>query len=258
MNKEEKKPHKNDNIRNLPNKSLVKKLETKMFLLEQEIEERKKLEKKLHSAIKEKETLLREIHHRVKNNMQLISSLLRLQSRFIKDEKTQEVLKETVSRIKSIALVHERVYQSGNLSQIDFRPYIHHLTDHLAHLFLDEAKNIKIEVESDEIHFSIGQAVPCGLILTELVSNALKHAFPGNKAGKVIVRMEKDKKGFYNLIVEDSGTGLPDGINLENPNTLGLMLVKDSVQQLEGNLKVKKKEGTVFKITFPASPADES
>lgn len=240
-----------NNIPNLSSKTLIKNYEKQISLLEQEIEERKKLEKKLNKDIKEKEGLLREVLHRIKNNMQLISSLLRLQSRFAKDEEIQNILKETISRIKSITLVHDRIYQTGNLFQIDFGSYIRHLTDHITHLFFDRSKNIKIEVETGEINLSMGQSVSCGLIITELVTNSLKHAFPGGKKGKISIKMNAANKKFYELILADSGVGIPESIDINNPDTLGLLLVKDSVKQLNGKISVHIKNGTTFKIIFP-------
>jgi len=215
-----------------------------------DVTEQRKAEEKLKSSLKEKEVLLREIHHRVKNNMQIISSLLRLQSRQIKDEKTLDMFSMSQNRIRSMALIHESLYKSKNLARIDFYDYVSKLTTHLFSMYRVGIGTINLKVELKDVYLDINKAIPCGLVISELVSNSLKHAFPGARKGEIAVRMKTDERGKQTLIVKDTGVGFPEGLDFRETESLGMQLVTDLVKQLKGTIELKKIKGTEFKIVF--------
>lgn len=221
---------------------------------QREITERKCVEEKLNLSLKEKEVLLKEIHHRVKNNMQIISSLLRLQSWHVKNKKMQEMYKASQNRIRSMALIHEKLYQSEDLARIDFSDYVRSLTRNLFSVYRVGMEDIDIKLDLDELHLDVNTAIPLGLIVNELVSNSLKHAFPeeraGRKEGKICLSLSSNGKGEVRLIVSDNGVGLPKDFDFRQTESLGLQLVNDLVEQLDGSLQVQRKRGTAFKITF--------
>lgn len=204
----------------------------------------------LQTALAEKEVLLREIHHRVKNNLQVISSILNLQSRHAEDSRTRAVLEESRSRIQSMTMVYEQLYQAEDLSRIDFRKYIHNLagTLHVSHHANHEA--IKLNTDIDDFQLDIGTAIPCGLIISELVLNSLKHAFPENTVGQIDVAFRAGKKMQCTLMVSDNGVGLPEDLDVDSANTLGLQLVRALVDQLEGRIQMVRNNGTKFIIKF--------
>ncbi|MCZ3364879.1 MULTISPECIES: PAS domain S-box protein [Methanobacterium] len=214
-----------------------------------DISERKKAENDIKASLKEKETLLMEIHHRVKNNLQIISSLLDLQANYVDEQEAINVLQESQNRVQSMAIIHEMLYQSIDLTSIDFISYI----ENLAHdLFLSYgAKNhIKFFIKSEPILLNIETAVPCGLILSELISNSLKYAFPNHEPGKISVSINSYGEEFE-LIISDNGIGFPENIDFKSVNSsLGLRLVNTLVNQLEGSIELDKTEGTKFKIKF--------
>jgi len=210
---------------------------------------RKRAEDRLKASLKEKDVLLKEIHHRVKNNMQIISSLLRLQSREIEDEKAQQIFQISQNRIRSIALIHETLYQSEDLARIDFESYIRKLTTHLLSIYKPEGAELKLDLEVKKVYLDINKAIPCGLIINELVSNALKHAFPRERGGRIGVRMS-EKEGLFTLVVEDSGVGMPKDLDFRKTGSLGLQIVHDLVQQLEGTVRLDQDKGTSFTITW--------
>ena len=215
-----------------------------------DITERKKAEKKIAASLREKEVLLREIHHRVKNNMQIISSLLRLQSRSIEDEKMREVFNESQSRIRSMSLIHEKLYESKDFSRVDFSDYIGKMVTHLFVIYQINAQDVHFTVEAKDIHLDITKAIPCGLIINELVSNALKYAFPKGKKGELIIRMTEDESGKYHLSVKDTGIGLTPDIDIGKTATLGFQIITDLVRQLSGTIELKRDKGTEFRIVF--------
>lgn len=217
--------------------------------LESEITERKQAEEQIKASLKEKEVLLKEIHHRVKNNLQIISSLLKLQSRSIKDVQTLSMFNESQSRIRTMALIHENLYQSDDLSSINFTEYIHKLTANLFRSY-EINSNINLNMNIEDIFLEIDTAVPCGLIINELISNSLKYAFPNNKIGEIRIDFYKDQKHNLNLIVGDNGVGFSQDVDWENLSTLGLQLVSNLVEQLDGTFLLNKESGTEFKITF--------
>ncbi|MBM3285474.1 MAG: PAS domain S-box protein, partial [Candidatus Aminicenantes bacterium] len=215
-----------------------------------DISERKKSEEALKSALKEKDVMLREIHHRVKNNMQIMSSLLRLQARQIKDEKSREAFDESQTRIRSMAMIHEKLYQSKDLASVDFADYIEKMVTHLFVVYQTDPKRIHFTLDVGEVLMDINRAIPCGLIINELVSNALKYAFTERKKGEIAVRMFKDEAGKMHLIVKDTGGGFPETIDIRKAQTLGLQIVADLTKQLEGRLEMRRDGGTEFEIVF--------
>lgn len=204
----------------------------------------------LQTALAEKEVLLREIHHRVKNNLQVISSILNLQSRHAEDSRTRAVLEESRSRIQSMTMVYEQLYQAEDLSRIDFRKYVRNLAGalHVSHHVNHEA--IKLNTDIDDFQLDIGTAIPCGLIISELVLNSLKHAFPENTVGQVDIAFRAGKKMQCTLMVRDNGIGLPEDLDVDSANTLGLQLVRALVDQLEGTIQMVRNNGTKFIIKF--------
>lgn len=220
-----------------------------VIAIARDITQRKKDEEQLRAALKEREVMLREIHHRVKNNIQIISSLLRLQSQPIKDEKILEIFRESQSRIRSMALIHEKLYQSQDFSRIDFSDYIEKMVTHLFALYNVDPNRIRLRVEAKDVQLDINRAIPCGLIINELVTNALKHAFPGDRQGELAIVMQTDEGGRYRLTIKDTGIGLPEEFDLSQSKTLGFQIVRDLVKQLDGTVEVKRDGGTEFVIT---------
>jgi len=214
-----------------------------------DITERKKAEKQIKQSLKEKEILLREIHHRVKNNLQVVSSLLSLQSRYVKNSHYKEMFKESQNRVRSMALIHGKLYQSKNLADINFAEYIKTLIRGLLHSYKVTRGNITLSIEIGEVSLGVDAAIPCGLIINELVSNSLKHAFPDGK-GQITVKV-RTVDGMTELIVSDTGIGIPDTIDFRNAETLGLRLVTILAEdQLDGTITLDTRNGTAFHIQF--------
>ena len=211
----------------------------------------------LRGSLREKEVLLREIHHRVKNNLQIISSLLHLQSQKVSDAQTLDLFRECRDRIYAMSIIHERLYRSDNLAQFDFGTYLNHITDQLFRSY-NVWEGIALDVESEVGELDIDQAIPCGLIVNELVSNALKHAFPDRRHGWVRVAFFAEE-GIYRLVVEDNGVGMPPDFTMTRSRSLGLKLVAALVEKLQGALHIEgykagRLAGTKFDIVFPAAP----
>ncbi|MBN1948869.1 MAG: PAS domain S-box protein [Candidatus Cloacimonetes bacterium] len=218
-------------------------------LLINDVTQIKKAHEQIEASLKEKNILLKEVHHRVKNNMQIISSMLKLQLDYIKDKDALELSKNSHNRVKTMALVHEKLYQSENLAKINFADYVRSLTIYLLGYYGLNTKKINLISEIDEVLMDINMAIPCGLILNELVSNSLKHAFTEDRKGEIFISFKT--KGDKNILtVSDNGIGLPDSVNLNNPGTLGLQLTKALVQQLHGTIDFHQNEKTIFQITF--------
>lgn len=213
-----------------------------------EIAERAQAEAKIKASLKEKEILLQEIHHRVKNNLQVISSLLNLQSQGIQDEKTLEVFQESQNRIRSMALIHEKLYRSSDLARVDFAEYIRNLASFLIRSYRSRA--VQLDLQAADIYLPIDNAVPCGLIVNELISNALKHAFVDGREGEICVMMQQLADQQVRLVVRDNGVGLPKDVDYMNTGSLGLQLVTMLVQQLDGTLEIRNNTGAEFEITF--------
>jgi PAS domain S-box-containing protein len=223
---------------------------TAAVLIGIDITERKQAETKIQASLQEKEVLLKEIHHRVKNNLQVISSLLKMQSRSLNDPKILEMFQESQSRIHSMALIHEKLYQSEDLARINCADYIHNLTSHLYRSYQVSPRNIQLDVTVDNISLSIDAALPCGLIINELVSNALKYAFPKKRSGNIYIHLTMDEQKHYILKVGDNGIGLPENIDWQNTRSLGLRLVRTLSQQLGSTVELDRSHGTMFLLTF--------
>jgi PAS domain S-box-containing protein len=215
-----------------------------------DVTERVKDEEKLKAALGERELLLREIHHRVKNNIQVISSLLRLQSRHIEDEKALELLTESQNRIRSMALIHEGLYLSRDFARVEFSDYIARLITHLFAIYKIEFSRIRYSVDAAAIRVDINRAIPCGLIINELITNVIKHAFPEDREGAILVRMRQVQGDKYELIVKDNGVGLPEGFDPARKGALGLQIVSDLVKQLDGSIELRRDAGTEIIIRF--------
>jgi len=218
-----------------------------------EITKRKKAQDKIKASLREKEVLLQEIHHRVKNNMQIISSLLRLQSRKIKGKRALEAFESSCNRVKSMVLIHERLYQSKDFARIDFAEYVHGLTNHLFTLFQMKPGAVKMDINIKDISLDLNTAIPCGLIVNELVSNSLKHAFPDGGTGRIKIVIKSLNKNEIELTVSDNGVGIPDEVDFRETKSLGLHLVSILAEdQLQGKIKLDKTKGTRFEIRFMA------
>jgi len=214
-----------------------------------DVTERKKAEEKIKLSLKEKEVLLREIHHRVKNNLQIVSSLLSLQSQYIKDKLCADMLKESQNRIRSMALIHEKLYQSEDLASINADEYIGTLVHGLLRSYATRTDQITLTIDVEDISLKVDTAIPCGLIINELVSNSLKHAFPHRK-GEIKVMLHSLKRDIE-LLVTDNGIGLPEDIDFRTTETLGLRLVTILAEdQLNGEIELDRTDGTAFHIRF--------
>jgi len=195
--------------------------------------------------------LLREIHHRVKNNMQVIISLLKLQSGNVKDKQVLNTLMNSQMRIEAMASVHETLYSTESLAAIDFKTYASKLAGTIFQTYGTSSSRVELKIEAEDIVFEIEKATPVGLIINELVSNALKHAFPDNRSGEITIRLNKIKEDEIELVVGDNGIGLPEAFDFRNSDTLGFKLVKIIAEtQLDGNIELDRKGGSHFNIRF--------
>jgi len=222
--------------------------------MQKELTERKKTQAQIAASLREKEILLKEIHHRVKNNLQVVSSLLFLQTRFVEDETVLKVLQESRSRVRTMAMIHEKLYRSDDFARIDFLEYLRTLTAELVSTYNRSEQSVAVRTEGDEVLLTINVAVPCGLIVNELVANALQHAFPPDReitAGDKISISLKRREDTVELMVCDNGTGLPPDVDLENTGSLGMQLVLMLTRQLRGEMTVEREHGTKFILTFP-------
>lgn len=214
----------------------------------------KDTENELKNSLKEKDLLLKEVHHRVKNNMQIISSLLSLQSSYIEDEKVRTLFQESQNRIRSMAMVHEKLYKSENMSKIDFKQYMSDLVDSLSYNHRIHPDNVKKKMET--VLFDVETAIPCGLIINELVTNTFKHAFPDGNIGEITVELYKKKDTVF-MKVSDNGIGFPEDIDFKNTKSLGLKLVNSLVMQLDGEIQLDTTNGTLFTVSFTRRDWDE-
>jgi len=219
--------------------------------LQEEIVERKKAEEDLKASVREKELLLREIYHRTKNNMQVIIGFLNLQSANIEDEKVLELLRDTTGRIKAMALVHEKLYQAKNLSMIDLKDYTEDLAGMIVKSHQRRPGAIALRMDMESALMTIDVAIPCGLILYELISNAMKHAFPGEREGEIRIVLRRRADGETEIGVEDNGVGLPEGMDIRKCDSLGLeSVVQLTEHQLRGRVDVHREGSTRFRIRF--------
>jgi two-component sensor histidine kinase len=235
-----------------------------VIAIARDITERKQMEEQLRRALREKETLLREIHHRVKNNMQIISSLLKLQMRNAADEQTRAMFRESQNRILSMAMIHEKLYQSEGLHRIDLKDYIDDLAREVVISFGEMVAGIVLKTDIEEITLGLDTAIPCGLIIIELLSNALKHAFPPHRGeGEIFIGLRPEGQGWLGLTVRDNGAGLPADMEINALKSLGLRLVADLARyQLGGDLNISRDNGTAIYVRFkekekPFRPEDD-
>jgi two-component sensor histidine kinase len=198
------------------------------------------------------EVLLKEIHHRVKNNLQVISSLLALQARAAGDPRTRALLGESRDRVRSMALIHEKLYETGSARGLSFAAYVRDLATHLRHSYAGNSESVQLVIDVEDVSLDLDLSVPCGLIITELLSNALKHAFPGGRAGTVRVAFQREGDRFA-LSVGDDGVGLPDEVNPHAPGSLGLRIVQMLVEQIRGAVEVLPGPGATFRVTYPSA-----
>jgi PAS domain S-box-containing protein len=215
-----------------------------------DISAQKELEKHLKVSLEEKEILLREIHHRVKNNMQIISSMMNLQSDYVKDPVIRELFKDSQRRVRSMAIVHEKLYQSKNFSEINFSEFINNLVKEINNFFHPAKSRISFSIDVQNLYLSIDKAVPCALIINELVSNSLKYAFEDRKDGTIVIRFHKSGELSYFLTISDNGRGFADGFDIEKSESFGLRLVTILVQQLRGEMEIHKENGVAYDIKF--------
>jgi PAS domain S-box-containing protein len=225
---------------------------TKYLLgISEDITERKRAEEQIRKDLREKEVMLKEIHHRVRNNLNVITSLLNLQSdRIATKEQALAAFEESKNRIYAMALVHSNLYKEDDFSRIDLTAFIKNLTQNLTQVYQTDAL---IDIHIEEISLDLNNAIPCGLILNELITNALKHAFPGGRKGLITIGLRVLKNDTYELAVQDDGVGLPKEIDVRKAKSLGLIIVNQLVGQIDGALEVARGKGTRFHITFPVS-----
>jgi PAS domain S-box-containing protein len=214
------------------------------------VTERKEGEERLRASLKEKEVLLKEVQHRVKNNLQVISSLLSLQSGYVKDKQAKEMLKESKQRVLTIALIHEKLYHSKDVGSIAFAEYIRALADSLFHAYGIAAQSVALRINVNDVFLGVDTAIPCALIINELVSNSLKHAFPGGRSGEVSIDLHAEADGSLTLAVCDDGVGFPQTIDFRTAASLGMQLVNALAGQLGGVVTLQSNHGTTFTITF--------
>lgn len=216
-----------------------------------DITEKMIAERELKNSLKEKEILLKEVHHRVKNNLQVISSILNLQSSYIHDEKILTILKESQNRIKSMAFIHESLYQTNDFSKINFSEYVVNLSKNLVHSYLVNNELIELKLDINKVSLNLDLSIPCGLIINELVSNALKYAFPENRKndGYILISLKRDKENIC-LTIADNGIGLPKKLDFRNTESLGLQLVTTLVEQINGIITQESTTGTTYNIIF--------
>ncbi len=217
-----------------------------------DITERRATEDRIKANLKEKEVMLKEIHHRVKNNLQIISSLLSIQSQYLTDPRDLELFRRSQDRVRSIALVHEQLYRTNDMAVIDFSQYVDSLARNLLVSYQGDAGNVRLNIDVAGVFLGIDTAIPCGLIVNELVSNALKHAFPGGRAGRITVRMRQGE-GSYVLEISDDGAGFSHSPGVEKSQSMGLQLVALLTEQLDGTMSVDTSHGTKFTIVFKAT-----
>ena len=215
-----------------------------------EITERKAVEARIKTALREKEVLLREIHHRVKNNLAVVSSLLSLQSRHAKDEYHRRMFLESQDRIRSMGLAHEKLYQADNLSEINAKDYLGSLLHHLIQSVGNIGGAVQVNADIAEVDLDLETGVTLGFIVTELVTNALKHAFPDDRPGEISIALKEIDDSTLELCVSDDGVGLPEHIQFQNPDTLGLDLVNIFCRQLRCHLQLKRDRGTKLILRF--------
>jgi two-component sensor histidine kinase len=237
---------------------LEKRVAERTTELEQDIAERKKTEQALvereeqiRASLREKEALLKEIHHRVKNNLQIIISLLNLQAAHTKDPAILGAFAESENRVRSMALVHESLYRSSDLARVVLAPHVQRLCEHLYRCYGVDTRRIELRTTISDAALDLDRAIPCGLIINELVSNALKYAFPDGGKGSIHVKLDHSLDR-YTLLVKDNGIGLPEGFDFRRADSLGLQLVCGLTEQIGGTIEYLRDGGSTFRIEFGA------
>ncbi|MCW8849668.1 MAG: HAMP domain-containing protein [Melioribacteraceae bacterium] len=229
----------------------TKELEGALKSLQKENLQRRKIENEISKSLTEKEVLLKEIHHRVKNNLQIVSSLFFFQSKQVTDPKMLEMFRDGQNRVKSMALIHEKLYQSGDLANIDFKEYIKKLSNFLLQSYGVNQSKIKLKNNVQQVFLGVDTAVPCGLIINELISNSLKHGFTNMSSGEIRIDMGHNEHDQLILKISDNGKGIPKNLNIEQSDSLGLRLVYNLTTQLNGKVEFFNNNGTTVKIVFP-------
>ena len=218
--------------------------------LTEEIARRARAEEQVQASLKEKGVLLQEIHHRVKNNMTVITSLLWLQSKKIKDEQYKDIFINSINRIKSMALIHEKLYRSDDFAKVNFEDYLKEMLKNMLMSYGLNPHKVALITEVENVSLRIDTAIPCGLIINELVSNSLKYAFPEDREGEIKVAIHLNNSGKVEVTVSDNGLGIPENLDFRNTDSLGLNLVNTLTSQLEGKIELNRETGTEFRITF--------
>jgi len=218
-----------------------------------DITERLRVQQHLEEALREKTVLLNEVHHRVKNNLQVITSLLNLQADHATDPVSREILTESCGRVKAMALTHQLLYEHKDFSRIDLGDYLHRLVQSIraSYRAADGRITLRLEPAQESVHLDLERAIPCGLLVNELVTNSFKHAFPGERRGEIVIELTEDINGQINLSVADNGIGLPSETELAQGSSLGLQLVPLFIEQLHGALVIERENGTCFSVAFP-------
>ncbi|MCI0497337.1 MAG: PAS domain S-box protein [Thermoplasmata archaeon] len=216
----------------------------------EDVTERKRAEEMIIRALHEKEVLLKEIHHRVKNNLQIVSSLLHLQALKVDDAEARDMFNSSMNRIRTMALLHERLYRGGDLARIDLEGFVRAIAGYLFRTFGEDAERVGTDIDVGRLQLTLDTAIPCGFIINELLSNSLKHAFPSGRKGRIYVRMTQDGDGTFHLTVGDDGIGIPAGFDVAAGGSLGMQLVRSLVGHLDGSLEMDTDNGTEFRIAF--------
>ena len=233
----------------------TRELDEANVILFRKIGEQKIVEAQLQKSLAEKELLLKEVHHRVKNNLQVISSLFSLQAATIVDPAVEQIFRECQARVRAISLVHEKIYRSEDLASIDFGKYIKELALHLFNTYRTSKAQIRLDLHIEPVPLVITTAIPCGLIINELVTNALKYAFPQDRSGTITINFMQHEEGMVALSIQDDGVGLPPDVDPETSASLGLHLVSILTKdQLGGQLQLDRTGGTSFQILFKEEP----
>jgi len=209
-------------------------------------------------ALQEKEALLREIHHRVKNNMQVVSSLLALQARTVSDEETRRLFEDTRNRIQSMALLHETVYESGEQATVDFAKYIRRTIDYLIRAYGIDSPRIRVRAQVEAVDLHLDAALPCGLLINEVITNSFRHAFPQDRGGEVRISLRRGPSSGVELEISDDGVGLPPGLDWTTSRSLGLRLIRELAQQLSATLEIQSAGGTKVRLVFPIAGTESN
>lgn len=213
-----------------------------------DITQRREMEKKLEKALEDKEILMKEVHHRVKNNLMMISSLLNIQSHYIKDQEVKDIFAESQNRANSMALLHQELYKSGDMKEIELSEYLRSLSTEIMHSYNSKDKSVDLSLDLERGTIDVDRAIPIGLIATETIINSFKHAFPeGN--GKILVKFYKDDDSFV-LIISDNGVGFPENLDFRSQGNMGMMLINGLINQIDGSIDMIRENGTKFIIKF--------